>query len=87
MSSIKTASPIEMFSNEKYLDEPQDIEYKRTVINFIKEFKESKEDKNKLLTKLQKEYNKWLSDVQKNTNTHMNEMIKLLKKPKTKWQR
>lgn len=39
---LESASPIEMFSSENYLDERQDAELKRTVINFINEFKEPK---------------------------------------------
>jgi hypothetical protein len=31
-------SPLEMFTNENYVGELQDTEFKRTTINFIKEF-------------------------------------------------
>lgn len=33
----ESTSPKEMFSNENYLDELQDTELKRTLINFINE--------------------------------------------------
>lgn len=52
MSPIKPTSPIEMFSNENYLDEPEDTEYNRTIINLIKKFKEVKKDTNKHFIKL-----------------------------------
>lgn len=35
---------MEMFTKENFLDKVQDTEFKRTIINFIKEFKDSKED-------------------------------------------
>lgn len=40
----KPASLLEMFSNEDFLDEPWDIELKRTIIKSIKELKECEED-------------------------------------------
>lgn len=43
MCPIKSTSPIKVFYNKNYLDEIQDTEFKRTIINFIKEFK-MKED-------------------------------------------
>lgn len=39
MSPVKSTSPIKLFYNKKYLDEIQDTEFKRTIINFIKELK------------------------------------------------
>lgn len=39
---LESTSPIKMFSSENYLDERWDTEVKRTVINFIKEFKGTK---------------------------------------------
>lgn len=38
----KSTCPIDMFSNENYLGQPQDTELKRTTINFIKELNEFK---------------------------------------------
>lgn len=35
----KSTSPVEVFINEIYLEVSQDTEFKRTIINFIKEFK------------------------------------------------
>lgn len=42
-SLIKPTGPIEMFSNEKHLDEHQDTEFKQTIISPIEELKEFKE--------------------------------------------
>lgn len=44
---LKFSNPIEMLSNENYLHKPQDIKFKITTINFIKEFKELKEETKK----------------------------------------
>lgn len=41
----KPSSPMEMFANEVNLDEPLDTEFKRTVLNSTKEFKEFKRHK------------------------------------------
>lgn len=49
MSPIKPTSPTEVFCNENYIDEPQDIRLKRIIINITKGFKEFKEDTNTLL--------------------------------------
>lgn len=38
-----------MFSSKNHLTEAQDTDLKRTVIEFIKEFKELKENKNSLM--------------------------------------
>lgn len=35
----KFTSTAEMFANENYLDEPQNTEFKRTIICSIKEFR------------------------------------------------
>lgn len=43
----KTTSAIELFANENYLDEFQDTEFKRTVINLTEEFMEFKEETKK----------------------------------------
>lgn len=47
MFPIKPTSPMDVFSNENYLDEPQDTEFKRTIINFSDDFKDFKEDTKK----------------------------------------
>jgi hypothetical protein len=44
MCPFEHSSPIEMFSTKNYFDEPQNTTFKRTIINFIKEFKKIKED-------------------------------------------
>lgn len=38
--SLNRHSPVEMFANEDYVDEAQGREFKRIVINFIKELQE-----------------------------------------------
>lgn len=38
---------MEIFDSENYLDEPQDTEFKRTIINFSDDFKDFKEDTKK----------------------------------------
>lgn len=50
MFSPKSNSLIVMLANENYLDELQDTECKRTIINFIKEFKDFKEDTKRQLS-------------------------------------
>lgn len=52
MSPTKPITPINVFSNENYLDESQDTEFKTAVINFIKEFKESTKDEGKHIIEL-----------------------------------
>lgn len=52
MSPTKPTCPTDVFSNENYLIESQDTEFKRTIISIIKEFKESKEKKNKNIFEL-----------------------------------
>lgn len=42
----KTTSPINVCSIENYLYEPQDTAFKRTTLNFIKNFKKFKNDIN-----------------------------------------
>lgn len=66
-----------MFANENYPDKPQDTKFKRAIINFIKGFKECKENKRKLFNELKKK-NKDLGDGQENTNTTLIEMIKTI---------
>lgn len=51
--------------NKIYLDEPQDTEFKKTVISFIKELKKFKEDRKRVI---ELKENKYLSDDQENTN-------------------
>lgn len=43
----KSTSPIEMFTNENYLDERQNTEFKRIIINPIKKLKAFKNKKKK----------------------------------------
>lgn len=51
---LSPAKPtIKIFSNENYLEEPQDTEFKRTTTNFFFKFLESKEDGNKHSIELQ----------------------------------
>ena len=55
-----------MFANENCLVELQDTEFKRTIINVIKEFKEVKEDPKKHLHEVKQEEfraNKCLNDA------------------------
>lgn len=52
MSPTKPITPINVFSNENYLDESQDTEFKTAVINFINEFKESTKDEGKHIIEL-----------------------------------
>lgn len=40
--------PISLFSDENYLNEPQDTEFIRTIINLIKELMKSQKDTNRL---------------------------------------
>lgn len=47
----KLTSPAEIFANDNYLDESEDIEFKRTIINYLKECM-GKEDTKKLLSKI-----------------------------------
>lgn len=61
----------EMFANNNYLDELQDTEFKGTIINFIKYFKEFTEYTNKQFNEIKKKElleNKHLCDSQENTN-------------------
>lgn len=67
MSQTKTTSPIEMFSRGNYLDEPQDTEFKITIINLIEEFKEFIRDTSKHLNALKEDRNKLPIEVQENT--------------------
>lgn len=50
------------------------IQFKRTTINFIKEFQEFKEDKKKQINEIKQ--NKLLSDAQENTNIKLMEIAK-----------
>lgn len=45
----KYTSPIEMLSNKIYPDKPWNLEFKRTLINVIKEVHEFKGDINELI--------------------------------------
>jgi hypothetical protein len=70
-----------MFNNENYLDEPQNTEFERTIINFLKEHKEFKDKtKNQLAEIKNKELkkNNCLTDVQETTNWWFQESIRLM---------
>lgn len=67
LPSPKPTSPIELFFNENYLDELQDTEFKRKIINTVKEFKNLKEGMN-YLNELKEKRNKFLVKVQENRN-------------------
>lgn len=56
-----------MFSGDNYLDEPQDIEFNREIINIIKGSKQLKDNMNKNLCKF-KEGGDQPSEVQANNN-------------------
>lgn len=66
---FKDTSPLECFASENDLNETEDIWFKRIIINFIKEFKESKKDKKQLNESKEKELreNKHLHDTVENT--------------------
>lgn len=52
-SPIKPSSPVvEMFSSTNYLDKPWDAEFKKTIIYFMKKFKEFREDPNQYIIEL-----------------------------------
>ena len=68
-----------MFTNENYPDKPQDTNFKRAIVSFIKALKESKDDKKKLFNDLKK--NKDLGDGQENKIKLM-EMIKTVQDSK-----
>ena len=40
VTHLKPTSSIRRFSDENYLDEPQETEFKRTIINFTKDIKD-----------------------------------------------
>lgn len=50
--TLNSSSPIEIFSIENYLDKSQGTCFKIAIINFIREFKELKEDTKKELNEL-----------------------------------
>jgi hypothetical protein len=65
-----------VLANGNYLDEFQDIEYKRIII-LIKEFKEFKENRKQQLSGIKEEElneNNSLSDAQGNTSMRLVEM-------------
>lgn len=68
-----------MFTNENNPHECQDTEFKRTIIIFIKECKEFKEDPKKQLSEIKgKQFreNKPLCDAPENTNVKQKQMRK-----------
>lgn len=86
MSPIKSAHPIAVsngicfqivFSNGICLEEKQYTQLKGTIINCHK-IKEWKNNINRHFIKLQEDDNKCLSDSQENTNTNLNEIIKII---------
>lgn len=77
MSAIKPTHPIEVFSNSNCLEEKQYTQLKGTIINCHK-IKKWKNNINKHFIKLQEDDNKCLSDSQENTNTNLNEIIKII---------
>lgn len=80
MCPFEHSSPIEMFSTKNYFDEPQNTTFKRTIINFIKEFREFKEDTKKHLNEIKenilKERKKCQHDAQETTNIKLAETDK-----------
>ena len=82
MPLSKSTSPVEMFDNENYLDGLQDMRFKITIINFIKDFKKVKKDQKKQLSKIkEKEHkeNKHMGHSQNNTNIRLMEIPKATK--------
>lgn len=77
MSPMKPTHPIEVFSNDNCLEEKQYTQLKGTIINCHK-IKKWKNNINKHFIKLQEDDNKCLSDSQENTNTNLNEIIKII---------
>lgn len=72
--SLKHTNSVErfVFANGNYLDKAQCTRFKGTIINFIEEFKEFKEDTKKQLNKIKEEKlneNKCPNDTQGNTST------------------
>lgn len=71
-----------MLANENYLDELQNTEVKRTIINLFKEFKELKEDANKQLLKSRRKsfrrLKACLGDAQENTNIRLVEIANMI---------
>lgn len=68
-----------MFNNENDLDGLQNMRFKVIIINFIKDFKEVKEDPKKQLSKIkEKEHkeNKHMDHTQNNTNIRLMELTK-----------
>lgn len=64
ISTAKFTSPIGMLANVNYLDKTPGSEFRGTMINFIKEFKE---DTTKHLDELRED--KHLSNIQESTTT------------------
>lgn len=48
----KSTTSAEIFANDNYLEEPQDIELKETMISFIREFKDLRKDTKKQLSEI-----------------------------------
>lgn len=78
--SPKLTSAVEMFVNENCLDEPKDMESKRRIICFIKEFRVYRRF-NKIAQRTKKkelQENKRLNDVHENTVIRLMEMMKTI---------
>lgn len=84
--SPQLTSTTKIFANENYLDEHQDTELKRTIINFIKELKDFKSHNQHTEVK-EKEWkeNKYLNDAQENTNIKLMEMMSTIQDLRTEF--
>lgn len=69
MSSQNPNNLIDVFYNENYIEETQNIELKRTIITVIKEFNKFKEHTKKQLKEHREDRDKFLTEVKENTNT------------------
>lgn len=71
-----------MLANENYLDELQNTEVKRTIINLFKECKELKEEANKQLLKSRRKsfrrLKACLNVAQENTNVRLVEITNMI---------
>jgi hypothetical protein len=79
-SSPKLTSLVEMLDSKNYLNELQETEFKRTIIDFIKELMEFKEEAKKKLNEIKEKErkNKCLRNAQENTNIRVMEMTKII---------
>lgn len=49
-----------MFASDNYINKAQDIDFKRTVVKFIKDLKEFQSDKNNQLNEIMKKEMIWI---------------------------